>query len=433
MADSSYQVWSNNDTDQTAKDVKLTNNNDGTYSKNVQLTNKDYAGKQGMNTVTGETIVGQRTDFVNVMFQYNISTFDTILDETGTGNATHSNAVASINSGTGIGRCKLRSRDAVRYITGHEMNCEMTLDFQGGEAGLTQKAGIGDDDDGMAAWGYNGTTFGIWLRTVDGGLFHVAQSSWNRDKADGTGESGFNLNPLNENIYKVTYGWYGILPISFSVNAGSLLGWVQVHTFDIVNTSQNPHLGNPTLPLFIDVERLSGIGADISVRTSSWRGGIVGKQPPGTLADRTFLNVIREIQINGGNVVTPVITIRNLPNFQSRENHVKAKYGTVTISTAGTKDVFITIYVNAPLTGASFVDYDAINSACQFDITATAINIASINPIGGTIMAKTDKVRINLFSGDVVIPIYPGQDVSFCADSANSTVISVMLRHIEEF
>lgn len=414
--------------------LKAVDLNDNTHALAVQNTNRDYAGKQSMNTVVGETIIGERTDFINVMFQYNISTFDTILTKTGTGLESQSNAVASFNVGTGVGRCKIRSRDAVRYVTGHEMNCEMTLDFQGSEVGVTQKAGIGDDDDGMAAWGYNGITFGIWIRTEDDGLVHIPQSQWNKNKADGAGANGFNLNPLNMNIYKVTYGWYGILPISFSVNAGGDIGWIEVHRFDEINTTQNPHLGNPTLPIFIDIERLSGTGTDLAIRSSSWRGGIVGKQPPGTLADRTFLNLVREKSIaSSASIPRPIITIRNLTTFQGRENHVKSRYGTVTISSSGTKDTFITIYKNATLTGASFVSFDTVNSTCQYDITATAINTVGLNPIGGTIMAKADKVRINLFGNDVIIPIYPGDDVSFCADCANNTVISVMLRHIEEF
>jgi hypothetical protein len=390
---------------------------------------KDFQDNEAMNSIIGESIVAERTDNVNVMFEYNISDYDTIALETGTGILDHNNAVASVKSGVGIGRAKLRSKEVVRYVTGHEVNAELTVDFANAEAGVTQKAGIGDDDDGMAAFGYDGIVFGIWLRTIDTGLIHIPQDQWNVDKADGTGRSGFDWDTMTESLVFIKYGWYGILPITFGLYAGKELGYIVLHIHDKINQTQNPHFGNPSLPLFVDVERLAGSGADIEIRTSSWRGGIVGKKAEGTLADRKFL--VRTSKTILG-VFIPVYSLRSNPTFQGRENHVRIRIGTVTISTDGTKAVEFDVFKGGTLTGGAWTPIDSENSVADYNNTATSYTPDS-SPRGGTVLGKLDRDRINLISGDVIIPIYAGEEIHFVATTTNTNDVIVYFRHVEEF
>ena len=199
MADSFYYKWSDDSTGQTAKSILLIDNQDipQTFSISVGSTPEnalnvksiDFAQKQAMNSVVGEIIVGERSDNVNVMFEYNIATADTYQVQSGTGNISHGNARAILGTGTGVGRYEIISKDFVRYVTGHEVNAEMTGDFAIGEANVNQKLGIGDETDGFAGFGYDGAVFGIWMLTIDLGTFHIPQSSWNGDKMDGAGRS----------------------------------------------------------------------------------------------------------------------------------------------------------------------------------------------------------------------------------------------------
>ena len=93
----------------------------------VNVSNKDFAGNHGMTSVVGETIVGERRDAVNVMFEYNVGTYDTIRFQTGTGDIAHSNSKAVLKTGVGVGKFELRSKDPVRYVTGHERECRKRL------------------------------------------------------------------------------------------------------------------------------------------------------------------------------------------------------------------------------------------------------------------------------------------------------------------
>lgn len=393
-----------------------------------QSANIDFSGKQSMNTVTGEKVVGERTDGVNVMFQYNVSNYDTISVLTGTALLSHETSKAIVGTGTGVGRSSLSSKDSIRYLPGHEVNVELTVDFGTPEINVNQKAGIGNETDGFAGFGYKGVDFGIWLRTVTDGVFHIPQTEWNYDKLDGTGISNEILNQQNLNIYKITYGWYGVLPVHFFVHTKTV-GWVLCHVFTEENETQEPHVGNPTLPVRCCVERTAGTGSNVTLKTSSWRGGIVGKIGNGVLINRNFL-IKTSKTIVGNNI--PVYSLRSLANFKGKVNQVRCKIGTVTISTDGTKAVQFDIYKSGTLTGGTWNAIDLDNSVIEYNNTATSF-IPSGALYGGTVVGKVDKERINLIGDDVVIPIYPGETLHFVATTANSSEIILYFRHVEEF
>lgn len=409
--------------DQDNVPIKAKNNGDNTYSLAVSPSaSSDFQGKEGMNTIVGEAIVGQRSDFVNILFEYNVGTYDTYQTLTGTGSLSHSNAKAVLGTGVGIGKALLRSKDPVRYVTGHEVNVETTCIFGSPEAGVSQKIGIGEDIEAFAGFGYDGTSFGVWLRTVDDGSIHIPQSSWDNQNVG-------NLNPQKFNIYKMTYGWYGILPIQFSIFYEG--DWVLVHTYSKVNESENPHLANPTLPISAFVERESGSGGNIQLQTSSWRGGIVGEINEGVTTDRKF--AIKTVtSITGANV--PIYSIRSGATFQGQTNYVRIRLGTFTASSDGTKAVEIDVWKEGTLTGGTWEAFDADNSVAEFNNTATSFAPPAGRVSGGTVLGKVDRDRINLIEGDVIIPLYPGETIHFVGTTSSGTSdMVVFVRHIEEF
>lgn len=397
--------------------------------RNIFSTIKDYGGRIAGVTALNELLTAERTDMINVQFQYNINNNDTNYTQTGTAVNTisHANQKAQIHTGVGVGRTIISSRDSIRYVTGHEVFSETTVIFAAPQINTKQKIGIGDDIDGFAGLGYNGLTFGVWLRTVDDGELFVPQSSFNGDKIDGTGKSKYNINPQDFNICRVRYAWFGILPIIIEIGSGD--EWIEVHRYSKINNTTNTHLGNPTLPISAIIERTSGAGVDMVLQTASWRGGIAGRIPEGTLIDRK--KVIKTVKtVNGTNV--PVYSIRSLTTFQGRRNHVKSRVGTVTISTDGTKAVEFDIFVTGTLTGGVWVPLEPDTSVLEYNNTATAFAPTS-SIRGGTVLGKIDRDRINLVQGDVVVPIYAGEELHFVATTSASNSIVVYFRTIEEF
>jgi len=134
--------------------------------------------------------------------------------------------------------------------------------------------------------------------------------------------------------------------------------------------------------------------------------------------------------VNSTNI--PIISLRNVATFQGRENHVKARIGTFTGITDGRKTLQYDIYKLGTLTGGAWLDKDPINSVIQYNNTSTSfIPIGEL--VGGTGLAKIDRDRINLVSGDVIVSIYPGEELHVVAASTDNDDSTLYLRTLEEF
>lgn len=400
----------------------------------------DPSGNKSRNTVTQEQLVAQRTDNINVQFQYNVPIDEDSSDidgaTTGTGSITHENSMAVVSSGAGVGSAYIESKDSIRYFPGHEFAAEMTAynlpDAIGGEPNTYARWGVGDVNgtgDAVCFSVINGE-FGISFRSSGVEQF-IPQSSFNLDKLDGTGLSGFDVNSDNLNLFTIRGGWYGVLPITFGI-FGTDFGYITCHVIDRTNTTSQPHLSNPTLPMFIEVGRTSGTGSNIQVKSASWRGGICGVKPEATRADRTQIETIIEKTILGGSVDRPVISLRNNATFQGKTNHVRIRYGTVSLYTEGNKPVIWKVFKNGTLTGEVWVAKNPTTSVADYDVSATSYT-PSGDPIGGIVMGKVDTARVNLFQGDVILAAYPGETITFTAASSSGTDVSLFFRWIEEF
>lgn len=409
------------------------------------LPSKDQAGNVARNTVTQEAMVALRNDYINVQFQYNVPVNEDSSDingaTTGTGAITHNVSKAVVGSGAGIGSAYVVSKDSIRYFPGHEFYGEMTghtVDLSAsGIANTVSRWGIGDPGAGYSGavgdamcFGQKDGVFGLFFRS--GGIEQfIPQANWNGDKLDGTGNSGFDLAADNLNLWTFRGGWYGILPLQWGIFATGF-GYITCHTIDQTNQQSGTHLENPTLPMFIESIRDSGSGDDIKVESASWRGGIAGPKPSGTKADRTQQFSVEQKSISAGAAPTPVLSIRNKTTFQGKQNHVRVRYGTVTLAVDGTKPVVWEVFKDGVLTGAVFADKNPVTSVTEWDDQATAITPVDTN-IGGTVMSKTSTTRINLFEGDVVLAAYPGETITLCARSTGNTVVDLFFREIEEF
>ena len=83
---------------------------------------------------------------------------------------------------------------------------------------------------------YRGTSNlakGIISKTVDQ---RIPQSQWNMDKCDGTGPSGFNIDPGKMNMYYIDYSWYGAGFIRFGFRQAD--GTI-VYCHKIINNNVN--------------------------------------------------------------------------------------------------------------------------------------------------------------------------------------------------
>ena len=450
MADSSYQKWSNNDTGQTPKDIKLIDNGDTTHSIsvgasrnnpiNAQIT--DVSGRSAIISTFGDLLVGTKKNNINVSFARNNGNEGTLESlkstyflSSGTGSQSNTDEVGFVETGTGVGYAEIRSKTSNRYIPGHGNECLHTMIFDKNEENVISWVGYGSlKGDNCLAFGYNYLTFGIWLR-LRGVTSFIPQSEWSENTLD-------NLVPSFENIGGDSFVWLGVGDIDFYI-FGENNERIHVHKHKTANKKKNPHLSEHTLYMSMGVERTEGTGENIKVGSSSWFAGTIGERANGTGSDK-FPFVERTNISIPANVETVLLSVRNKDIFGIKENTIFTRYGTITLTADGTKPVVYRVYINA-------VDYDPLNDDWgdyDTDLSITQLNIdAPLNfttrtpvpgltikneQVGGTFSSKTGEVRINLFSTDVIIGANPGDIITFTAESRGNSTINYMQRSIEE-
>lgn len=374
----------------------------------------------------GQLIIGERHDDVLARFEYNTSAKDVTTVTSGTGTTSNANSMATVASGAGVGGAAHQSLRNITYRPAHEAYAFFTsLYSTGQDANTYQRHGPFDAQDGFF-FGYSGTTFGTFIRK-GGATTFTARTSWNGDKVDGTGLSGFNLNPNTLNQYKVEYGWLGIAPISYLVYGGQVKGWVTVHTVDRTNLDQTPHILSPSLPLRIEAGRTSGSGTSVTVSMGSWSAGATEGQHSHA-GHRVFAGLATATLT--ANVETIVGSFRNESTFQSKTNKVATQAVYAGFSCDGTKITAFKFYRNATITGGAWSSVDSANSVTSVNLTGTVA--------GGTFefavpIGKVDNAQLDLGAGHIHLELLPGETMSIVGLSAGASDVQVAFRWEEFF
>lgn len=401
----------------------------------------DFANRKAFTSVFGELVTGVRQNNINVAFIRSTGLTGTVsylksvkAIKSGTTSDLFENETAYIQSGLGVGSFEFMSLATNRYIAGHSSEVFHTMVFSEPEAGVNSGIGYGRKDTDFIGFGYNGLVFGIWL-TLRGVKTHIPQSNWNENTLlDGD----FILNPQKENISGTSFGWLGVADILFYINT-STNGWILVHRHQTANIDSKPHLRDPNQPISSFIERTAGTGANIRIGTSSWAAGTIGERAKGTGADKAPFIEIAGKSVSA-NTETVLLSIKNNVMFKGKLNTIRIRYGTLTLTTDGTKSVSFRVYNNG-VTGGTYTDYDSELSVSSIStdttLSYTSTNIAGLvrknEQVGGTYLAKADRERLNLYESDIVIAAYPGEVITITAFSTGATVVDMELRWIEEF
>lgn len=357
-------------------------------------------------SVFGDQVVASRTHEVSAAFNYNISDRVVTTITSGTGTAIYDQNTLKTSVGTGVGSVTVQSNDTVTYRPGSEGFAMFTASFEdGGEIGLEQGIGLADIDNGFFL-GYNGTSFGVAHRkaTVD---------VWTESTAF-NGEDISWLDVTKFNIYMIRYGWLGIAPITYYVYHGPTRSWVLMHSTDLTNKQALPHINTPNLPICTYQTRVSGTGTATTMRTSSWRGGIVDGTGEDFHRHFTFGNDKEGIT----NTLTNIFTIRNKTTYQSVTNRVPIEIELISFSSDGTKAVEISIWENATLGGTPvWNDINTDNSVSEYDTAGTTVT-------GGerlfiTYLTKIDRDTIDLLK--YRYKLNPGKTWTFAAKTISGT------------
>jgi hypothetical protein len=380
--------------------------------------------EQNQRSAFDELLTADLTPKIQLEFPYNINTDIVTTTLVASGAVTQSNSKAVIASGAAINSsATLISKRVLKYDPGQGALVRFSAIFTTGVAGSQQEVGLGDSTDGFF-FGYNGADFGV-LRRQNGVDNWIAQTSWNRDKADNKTVLP-KIDFTKGNVFQIRFQWLGFGLISFWIENPSTGQPVRIHNMEYANANTNPSVFNPTLPLSVKSANTTN-NTDIQIQTSSLAAFIEGKEV--LLGSK---NSKDNTKTGIGNTETNIITIRNRSTFASKTNRVDVELDFLGVAVDGTKNSIIKLIKNTTLGGTpTYTNISVDTSVVEFDVAGTTIT-------GGEILLtfalqKVDSKELSLVG--LNIDLIPGDilTVSGVSTTAATTDISASMSWIERF
>lgn len=200
----------------------------------------------------GDLIVSNLTPVIQLDFVYGINTQTGVATTANSATVDTNASRLRLQSGTNAaGAATFNSSRIARYRAGQGMIARFTAVWTNNAANSTQVVGMGNAQIGYF-FGYNGTAFGLSLR--NGGTDNwIDQTSWNGDKCDGTGASGFTWNKTLGNVMMIRYPYLGYGDITFWVQNPVTGAWILCHTIQYANSSASVQVSNPSFPFYANV------------------------------------------------------------------------------------------------------------------------------------------------------------------------------------
>lgn len=156
-------------------------------------------------------------------------------------------------NGVNGARALRQTKRYLNYQPGKAQLVYTTFNFNGAVENVKKRAGYFDDDNGIYVE-LGGTAaapvYSINIRSNVGGvssLDSVSQASWNLDPLDGTGPSGFELDPTKTVILVVDFEWLGVGQVRVGFDFGGQT--VYAHRFQHSNFGTAVYMKTPNLPV----------------------------------------------------------------------------------------------------------------------------------------------------------------------------------------
>jgi hypothetical protein len=415
--------------------VKLALGNSGQDLGDVSGTNPMVVDMGGASVgAFGDLITSENTPLVQFDFVYGINSQQGFTTVVGTGVADTDAGRLRLQTGVGAtGSAIFESKQAIKYRAGQGVTTRFTYAFATGTASSTQGIGPGYAQNGYF-FGYNGVDFGVLHR--NGGVdTWVSQGSWNGDKCNGTGTSGFTITPQLGNVFMVRYPYLGYGVITFWILNPSTGRWVLCHTLQYPNTTVDTQITNPSLSMYAwmtntgNTSNLIGYSGSMAALLTGVRS-FVGN--PKWAFDNNKASVTAE---------TNLFTLRNATTYNTVANRGVLRLNSLAFGTnANNAATAIRLRIGATLGGVG--TYTPISgSTANNGVTITSGNsIASVDTAqttstGGRLYfclsnngASTAVIDLTPF--DLVVA--PGELLTVSGFSTASAVMSASLTWSED-
>jgi hypothetical protein len=345
----------------------------------------------------------------------NVMSKNTLFDESlsGSGGVTYTANKSTVNlnvtevSGDKVIR---QSKRVMSYQPGKSLLNLNTFVMNTLTANLKQKVGMFDANNGIFFYA-DGETLKIVRRTyVTGSAADTekSQSEWNGDKLDGTGKSGYTLDPTKASILFMDFEWLGM----GSVRVGFVIDgkFIVAHTFYNANDLSTVYMQTANLPIRYEIETAATLAAGTYTLQQVCSTTLIegGYQPEGILQSVATASL-------GGVNLTTAGTFYNIATIRIKSGRpyaVIVPNGFVG-SAASNSDFELQLRQNAtPSTAFSYTSY---SDNIEYDLTGTT------TITGGTIVGRTylsgKGVSIESFGDGLNFQYQIGQTIAGASDT----------------
>lgn len=270
------------------------------------------------------------------------------------------------------------------YQPGKSLLAMNTFVFNTPKANLRQRVGYFSTQNGVFLEQDGDQLYFVRRSYTSGSVVdtRVAQSAWNSDKLNGTGDSGYTLDISKSQIFWQDFEWLGVGSVrcGFVINGQLIIA----HIFHNANVGTGVYMTTATLPIRYEITNTGATASSSSMKqicsTVVSEGGYERKVAATVARMTTATTVATSFE--------PLVSIR-LNSSRLDAVIIPLKYN---VLPTGTADYEVALIKNATLTGASFVASDSPNA--DYDVSATALT-------GGTIVQSGYVSASNQASGQV--------------------------------
>jgi hypothetical protein len=299
--------------------------------------------------------------------QFDVST-------TGTGTTTFLSNEAAIKmevTGAGVGSVLRQSYRSFPYQPGKGLLVLATFVMDSSMSlNLTQRVGYYNDSNGVFFQRIDGVYSFVLRSSVTGtpsDTRTVNQSDWNGDKLDGTGASGYTLDPSKAQILWMDFEWLGV----GSVRCGFIIDgqYIVCHTFNNANEITNVYMTTAILPVRYEIKTVS------SAVAASMKAICCSVISEGGFEQTSIDHVARRTTVLGtiGSTFLPVVSIR----LASGRTGAVVLPNRVQVLPTTNQNYEVALIKNPTLTAASWSAVPT-DSNVEFDVAATATTGGSI-------------------------------------------------------
>jgi len=270
------------------------------------------------------------------------------------------------------------------YQPGKSLQIMTTFAFDEGQAGLSQRVGYFNDQNGIFFANIDGVNCVVKRSYVTGSVVEtvVPQTEWNIDALDGTTKTGLTLDSTRAQIFFIDIEWLGV----GSVRTGFVINgnFYVCHVFNHANIVDTTYMTTASLPVRYEIENTAATVAGSTLKqicaTVISEGGF---EVSGT--KRSVSRSLSDpVDITTAGTFYPVVSLR-LKSDRLDAVAVLKQISALGIINQGRFE--FAVFKNATVTGGQWISLS--NSCIEYNANATALS-GGVN-MSSTVVAVTNQ------------------------------------------